>query len=65
MEEDFTDPRDTRLDRLAVRRGWLVLLVIMAIFIALTKIFPSQPAAPTTAPQLTDFQQRDGAKPSH
>ena len=58
--EDFTDPRGTNLDKFTVRRGWLVLLVIMGIFIALTKIFPSQPENPATAPRLSDV-----AKPGH
>lgn len=58
--EDFSDPRGTRLSKSAVRRGWLLVLLVMAIFIALTKIFPSQPTSPTVAPQATD-----ATPPSH
>ncbi len=58
--EDFSDPGGTRLGKSAVRRGWLLVLLVMAIFIALTKIFPSQPASPTVASPPGDV-----AKPSH
>ncbi|MBV8534597.1 MAG: hypothetical protein JO128_03330 [Alphaproteobacteria bacterium] len=58
--EDFTDPRSSRAEKLAVRRSLLLVLAVMAIFIALTKIFPGQPADPTGVPQLTDL-----TKPSH
>ena len=58
--EDFTDPRGNRLDKFTVRRGWLILFAILAIFIALTKVFPSRPASHTATQQLTDVD-----KPSH
>jgi hypothetical protein len=51
--EDFTDPRGARLNKSALRRGWLLVLLVMAAFIALTKVFPSRPATPTTPPQFT------------
>ncbi|HTY66758.1 MAG TPA: hypothetical protein VMH36_08910 [Alphaproteobacteria bacterium] len=52
--EDLTDPRSSRLDKSTLRRGWLLVLFVMAIFIALTKIFPSQPTSPRVAPQAAD-----------
>lgn len=51
---------DRRQDKLAVRRSILIVLAIMAIFVALTKIFPDAPTPRLAAPQLTDV-----AKPSH
>jgi len=58
--EDFTDPRSNRLEKSTLRRGWLLVLLVMAVFIALTKIFPSQPTSPTVASQPSDV-----APPSH
>jgi hypothetical protein len=55
--EDFTDPRTTRLDKITVRRGWLILLLIMLGFIALTKVFPGAPPSPAPVTGV--------AKPSH
>jgi hypothetical protein len=49
-----------RLDKSTLRRGWLLVLLVMAVFIALTKIFPSEPTSPTVASQSSDV-----AKPSH
>jgi len=63
--EDLTDPRGRGLDKASLRRGWLLVLVIMLAFIALTKIFPSAPSSPQAPAQLTDVQAQDGAKPSH
>jgi hypothetical protein len=63
MEEDFTDPRGARMHKSAVKRSLLLVLAIMVIFIALTKILPGQSAR--TIPQLTGLQDRDAAKPSH
>lgn len=57
---DFTDPYEHGevIDKSTIRRGWLLVLVIMLIFVGLAKLFPNdapptpaQPAALTTAEQ--------------
>ena len=40
---------DQRFEKSALRRGWLVVLLIMVIFIVLTKVFPAG-EAPDRAP---------------
>ena len=51
---------DHRQDKLTVRRSILLVLAVMAIFVALTKVFPDGPAPRAAPPQLTDV-----AKPAH
>lgn len=49
---DFSDPSEhgEKLERSTIRRGWLLVLILMLCFIALTKIFPGQTVRPVSPP---------------
>jgi len=59
---NFTDSLSDgeMLERSTVRRGWLLVLVLMLAFIALTRIFPNAPVSPDTP-----SQQLGGASTGH
>jgi hypothetical protein len=42
---------EQRFEKSALRRGWLLVLVVMVIFIVLTKVFPAR-EAPDRAPPV-------------
>lgn len=56
---NFNDS-DRRQDKLTVRRSLLLVLAVMAVFVALTKIFPDTPAPHTQPLSSTGI-----AVPSH
>lgn len=52
---------DQRFEKSTLRRGWLVVLLIMVVFIILTKVFPAgETRSPTPSAAVTGT-----AAPSH